>query len=32
VDVAFPRAERLAFERDVIFPAAGLDRAGVAGY
>jgi hypothetical protein len=29
VDVAFPRAERLKFEREVIFPAAGLDPAGV---
>jgi hypothetical protein len=25
IDVAFPRAERIAFERQVIFPAAGLD-------
>ena len=28
VDVAFPPAERLEFERKVIFPAAGLDPAG----
>jgi hypothetical protein len=32
IDVAFPRDERLAFERTVIFPAAGLDPAGVAEY
>lgn len=25
IDVAFPGAERLAFERDVLFPLAGLD-------
>jgi len=25
IDVAFPRAERLAFEQQVLFPAAGLD-------
>jgi hypothetical protein len=25
IDVAFPREERVAFERQVIFPAAGLD-------
>ena len=25
IEVAFPRAERIAFERDVLFPAAGLD-------
>ena len=25
IDVAFPDAERLAFERDVLFPLAGLD-------
>ena len=25
IDVAFPNDERLAFERDVLFPAAGLD-------
>src|SRR6266571_4097780 len=29
IDVAFPRAERRAFERTVIFPAAGLDPVGV---
>lgn len=27
IDVAFPGAERLAFERDVLFPLAGLDPA-----
>ncbi len=32
IDVAFPRAERLEFERRVIFPAAGLDPAGVNQY
>ena len=32
IDVAFPRPERLAFERDVIFPAAGLDVTGVDDY
>jgi hypothetical protein len=26
IEVAFPGAERLAFERDVLFPLAGLDR------
>jgi hypothetical protein len=25
IDVAFPGAERLTFERDVLFPLAGLD-------
>jgi hypothetical protein len=25
IDVAFPKAERIAFERDVLFPLAGLD-------
>jgi hypothetical protein len=25
IEVAFPRPERLAFERDVLFPKAGLD-------
>ena len=25
IEVAFPRPERLAFERDVLFPLAGLD-------
>ncbi|AOS43027.1 hypothetical protein Verru16b_00065 [Lacunisphaera limnophila] len=29
IDVAFPGAERLAFERDVLFPLAGLDPARV---
>jgi len=32
IEVAFPPADRLAFERDVIFPAAGLDPAGVERY
>ena len=32
VDVAFPPAERLQFEREVIFPAAGLDPAGAEAY
>jgi hypothetical protein len=32
IDIAFPRAERLDFERDVVFPAAGLDPAGVEDY
>ena len=32
IEVAFPPAERLTFERDVIFPAAGLDPAGAERY
>ena len=32
IEVAFPRAERLEFERRVIFPAAGLDPSGVTQY
>ena len=32
IDVAFPAADRLAFERSTIFPAAGLDSAGAAEY
>jgi hypothetical protein len=32
IEVAFPREERLDFERRVIFPAAGLDPAGVEQY
>jgi hypothetical protein len=32
IDIAFPRAERLQFERAVIFPTAGLDPAGVDDY
>jgi hypothetical protein len=32
IEVAFPRAERLDFERRVLFPAAGLDPAQVAEY
>jgi hypothetical protein len=32
IEIAFPRAERLQFERSVIFPAAGLDPAGVDDY
>lgn len=32
VDVAFPKAKRLAFERDVLFPIAGLDSKDAALY
>lgn len=32
IDVAFPRAERLDFERETVFPLAGLDGARVASY
>jgi hypothetical protein len=32
IEVAFPREERLKFEREVVFPAAGLDPAGAAEY
>ncbi len=32
IDVAFPAEERLAFERDVLFPLAGLDPARVDAY
>jgi hypothetical protein len=32
IEVAFSRAERLEFERTVIFPAAGLDPSGAAAY
>jgi len=32
IDVAFPGAEKLAFERDVLFPLAGLDPAKAAEY
>jgi hypothetical protein len=32
VDVAFPGAERIEFERRVIFPAAGIDPAGAEAY
>ena len=32
IDVAFPRDERIDFERRVVFPAAGLDPAGAAAY
>ena len=32
IEVAFPLPERLAFERDVLFPIAGLDPNTVAGY
>jgi hypothetical protein len=32
IEVAFPPAERLEFERRVIFPAAGLDPAGAERY
>jgi hypothetical protein len=32
LDLAFPGAKRLEFERNVLFPAAGLDPAGAARY
>jgi len=32
IEVAFPGDERLAFERDVLFPAAGLDPSQAAAY
>ena len=32
IDIAFPRAERLQFERSVIFPTAGLNPASVDDY
>jgi hypothetical protein len=32
IDLAFPGDERLAFERDVLFPLAGLDPAGAERY
>jgi hypothetical protein len=32
IEVAFPGAERVAFERDVLFPAAGLDPARAGAY
>jgi len=32
IEVAFPREERLAFERDVLFPLAGLDPSRVEAY
>ena len=32
IEVAFSQAERLGFERDVLFPLAGLDAARVAEY
>ena len=32
IDVAFPRADRLEFERQVIFPAAGMPAGRAAGY
>ena len=32
IDVAFPGPERLAFERDVLFPLAGLDPSSAADY
>ncbi len=32
IDVAFPPAERLAFERTVVFPAAGLESSGADRY
>jgi hypothetical protein len=32
IEVAFPPADRLKFEREVVFPAAGLDPAGAERY
>jgi hypothetical protein len=32
IEVAFPPADRVKFEREVIFPAAGLDPSGAARY
>jgi hypothetical protein len=32
IAMAFPDSSRLAFERDTLFPLAGLDPAGAAGY
>jgi hypothetical protein len=32
IDIAFPRPERMELERKVIFPAAGLNQAGVDAY
>ena len=32
IEVAFPKADRLAFEREVLFPAAGLDPAKASEY
>jgi len=32
IEVAFPGAERVAFERDVLYPIAGIDPARAAGY
>src|SRR6058998_2209151 len=32
IEVAFPRAERMAFERDVLYPLAGLDPTTAASY
>jgi hypothetical protein len=32
VDVAFPRSERAAFEREHLFPSAGLDASNAAAY
>ena len=32
IEVAFPGAERVAFERDVLFPIAGIDPARAGGY
>ena len=32
IEVAFPLKDRLGFERDVLFPLAGLDATKVAGY
>jgi hypothetical protein len=32
IDVAFPKGDRLTFERDVVFPLAGIDPARADGY
>jgi hypothetical protein len=32
IEVAFPKVDRLAFEREVLFPAAGLDPAKASAY
>lgn len=32
IEVAFPKADRLTFERDVVFPLAGIDPSRVEGY
>ena len=32
IDLAFPQAERLRFERDILYPLAGLDPASAEAY